>query len=65
MLQIADLQESRWLDDRVPELVWIALLMHVFGSKGGIEVAEGIAKAAAQCVRDRRKHLLLRAIIRN
>ena len=41
--------ESRWMDDRVPELVWIALLIHVFGLKDGTATALSVAKAAAKC----------------
>ena len=41
--------ESRWMDDRVPELIWIALLNHVFGPKVGTAIALSVAKAAAKC----------------
>lgn len=37
------------MDDRVPELIWIALLMQVFGAQEGTAVAVSIAKAAAKC----------------
>lgn len=47
--QLAGLQETSWIDDRVPELIWIALLMHVYGRQQGTAVATNIAKAAAQC----------------
>ena len=41
--------ESRWMDDRVPELIWIALLIHVFGLKEGTAIALSVAKAATKC----------------
>ena len=41
--------ESKWMDDRVPELVWIALLLQVFGIQKGTAIAASIAKAAAKC----------------
>ncbi len=37
------------MDDRVPELIWIALLMHALGIREGVAVAAGIAKAASNC----------------
>ena len=43
--------ESRWMDDRVPELIWIALLIHVFGIQEGTAIALCVAKAAASCDR--------------
>ena len=43
------------MDDRVPEVVWIALLMHVFGAKEGTEVATAIAKITARCAPDQEK----------
>ena len=48
-LQYINPGESRWMDHRVPELVWIALLMQVFGVKEGTAVAKSIAQAAAKC----------------
>ena len=48
-LQLGRLKETSWIDDRVPELLWIALLMHVFGRQEGTAVATSIAKAAAKC----------------
>ena len=49
LLQHMPLTESSWIDDRVPELVWIALLIRVFGVKEGTAVAASVAKAAARC----------------
>ena len=49
LLQHMPLTESSWIDDRVPELVWIALLIRVFGVKEGIAVASSVAKAAGRC----------------
>ena len=51
-LQLQDkmvLSENSWMDDRVPELVWIALLIESFGIKEGSQVAVDIATAAAKC----------------
>ena len=48
-LQHGSLTETKWMDDRVPELVWIGLLLHVFGVREGTAVAVSIAKAAAKC----------------
>ena len=48
-LQLIPLEESRWIDDRVPELVWIALLMHNLGVKRGNDIATAIAQATAEC----------------
>ena len=47
-LQHLSLAESNWMDDRVPELVWIALLIQAFGLKDGTAVAASVAKAAAK-----------------
>ncbi len=47
--------ESSWLDDRVPELIWIALLIHMFGLKEGTAIALSIAKAAAKCDKTAKK----------
>ncbi len=46
-LQYINTSESRWIDDRVPELIWIALLIHMYGVKEGTMVATNIAEAAA------------------
>ena len=35
--------ESRWMDDRVPELIWIALLNHIFGPKVGTAIALSVS----------------------
>ena len=48
-LQLTPMTENSWLDDRVPELIWIALLIHVFGLKEGTAIALSVAKAAAKC----------------
>ena len=48
ILQHTVLTESGWMDDRVPELIWIALLIHIFGLKEGTAIALSVAKAAAQ-----------------
>ena len=48
-LELLPLEESRWIDDRIPELVWIALLMQNTGIKRGNDIATAIAKAAAEC----------------
>ena len=47
-LQLFPLEESKWIDDRVPELIWIALLMQTLGIKLGNDVATAIAKKAAE-----------------
>ncbi len=49
------LTESSWMDDRVPELIWIALLIQVFGLKRGTEIALRIAKSAAKCAQPTQK----------
>ena len=49
LLQHMPLTESSWMDDRVPELVWIALLIRLFGVQEGTAVAASVAKAAARC----------------
>ena len=48
-LELLPLEESRWIDDRIPELVWIALLMRNTGIKRGNHIATAIAQAAAEC----------------
>ena len=48
MLQYIPLEESRWIYDRIPELVWIALLMQSMGIKRGNAIATAIAQAAAK-----------------
>lgn len=55
MLQLEGLTETDWMNDRVPELVWIALLLHTYGVKEGIEVAVDIAKVASKCNGDSNK----------
>lgn len=47
LLQIANTEESAWLDDRLPELIWIALLNRMCGLSTGTSVATSLAKAAA------------------
>ena len=47
-LQHVSLTETRWMDDILPELIWIALLVQRFGVKEGTAVAVSIAKAAAR-----------------
>ena len=54
-LQHMPMTESSWMDDRVPELIWIALLIHVFGLKEGTAIALSVAKAAAKCDRTGKK----------
>ena len=50
MLQYSNLEASGWMDDRVPELIWIALLNHRLGMRDGTTLATEIAKAAANCL---------------
>ncbi len=52
---MSNMTESRWLDNRVPELIWIALLIHVFGVKEGTAIALCVAKAAANCDRTNKR----------
>ena len=54
-LQHMSLTKSSWMDDRVPELIWIALLIQVFGLKSGTEIALRIAKSAAKCAQPAQK----------
>ena len=54
-LQNAPITESQWMGDRVPELIWIALLNEVYGVKDGTSLGLSIAKAAAKCVPDSSK----------
>jgi hypothetical protein len=44
-----NLTPTGWLDDLLPEMLWIALLNSRFGFKRGAELAVGLAKAAASC----------------
>ena len=48
-LQQAPMSESRWMEDRVPELIWIALLNRVYGVKEGTALATSIARVACKC----------------
>lgn len=48
-LQVLNLRETNWMHDRLPELVWIALLHQVFGVRTGTTVACSIATAASLC----------------
>ena len=50
-----DLTETDWMNDRVPELIWIALLIQRFGIHEGTKVAVSIAKAAAGCDQSAKK----------
>ena len=54
-LQHLSLTESSWMDDRVPELIWIGLLIQVFGLKRGTEIALIIAKSASRCAQPTQK----------
>ena len=54
-LQHLSLTESSWIDDRVPELIWMALLIQVFGLKRGTEIALTIAKSASKCAQPAQK----------
>ena len=54
-LQHMNLTESSWMDDRVPELIWIGLLIQVFGLKRGTEIAVTIAKSASKCAQPTQK----------
>jgi hypothetical protein len=47
-----NLTETIWLDDLLPELVWIALINARFGKKRGAELCVELAKAAASCSSD-------------
>ena len=49
MLQHFPIKETSWIDDRLPELVWIALLLQIYGQPEGTKIAVGIAEAAAKC----------------
>ena len=49
LLRLTPMTETSWLGDRVPELIWIALLIHLFGLKEGTAIALSVAKAAAKC----------------
>ena len=54
-LQHMPMTESSWMNDRVPELIWIALLIHVFGLKEGTAIALSVAKTAAKSDRTAEK----------
>lgn len=43
------------MDDRVPELIWIALLIQVCGWQEGTAVAASVAKAARKCAPSRQR----------
>ena len=45
--QLPNLKESRWIDDRLPECIWVALLLHVLGLRPGVAIVMSIASAAA------------------
>ena len=55
LLHRLSLTGSRWITDRVPELVWIALLMRNLGVREGTAVAVSVARAAGMCHRTTRK----------
>ena len=48
ILQLS-LKQTDWMNDRVPELIWIALLIHVYGVQDGISLATKVASAASKC----------------
>ncbi len=50
ILQHTNLAASGWMNDRVPELIWIALAIHKLGVKDGTAVAVEVARAAANCM---------------
>jgi hypothetical protein len=41
--------EIGWLDDLLPELIWIGLMNAAFGIKRGVELSVELAKAASAC----------------
>ena len=49
LLQHVSPTEAPWMDNLVPELIWIALLNKMFGNVEGTALAKNIAKAAAKC----------------
>ncbi len=48
-LQDRNLAEARWMDDLVPELIWIALLNRTFGNIEGTALVTSVAKAGSKC----------------
>jgi len=48
-LQDRNVEEIPWMDNLVPELIWIALLNRMFGNTEGTALATSIAKAASSC----------------
>ena len=49
-LEYMNLSEVTWLDDLVPELIWLGLLNTIFEPKRAAELGVGLARAAAACV---------------
>jgi len=49
LLEYMDLIETPWLDNILPELLWIALMNSRFGIKRGTELCVELAKAATSC----------------
>ena len=48
-LQDRSITEAPWMDNLVPELIWIALLNKTFGNIEGTALATSIAKTASMC----------------
>lgn len=51
-LEYFNLGETSWLDDLLPELLWIGLMNAKFGKKRGAELCVELASAAAACSSD-------------
>lgn len=51
--------EMTW-SDRLPELIWMGLIIHHLGLKRGIEISSNLAKAAFDlCAREKKQHFAL------
>lgn len=48
-LEYMNLSETSWLDDLLPELIWIGLIMDRFDKKRGAKLCVELAKAASAC----------------
>lgn len=55
MLQKVDLQHVRWVEEILPELLWIGILHHQLGVRRGVEVAVSMATAASEATSNQKK----------
>jgi hypothetical protein len=47
---LGELSEVAWIDDILPELLWLGILNDAYGLKGGVQLAVSLAKSVRAVV---------------